>query len=157
MALNLGLSAKEYMTILALAAGILILLFIITYFVEKKVKRIITRYLGSKNRLYLKKIKIIKGSKKSTDYILNASHGVARNFLREYYNLDKEATYEEISEIASKNPGDRDIQEFANRMTDIVYAGRKPTVKEVLEVITLLEKILREKKIERTIAKKAKE
>ncbi len=122
---------------------ILSVVLLIIIFVEMRVKKTVQVKLNEKGIAYLKKIDKIKKTRKKPSQEIKELNSIIKNFLKEYLKISAVPTYGEALGLMESKKNGEDVITLCNEMSEIIYAGEKPTEENVNRIIELFEKIIK--------------
>lgn len=102
---------------------------------DKKIKE--QQEKVEKYEVKLKKIQTLKPTEENLDSL----NQIAREFFKEKFNLKQSSTYLELAKQFEKDKK-KENQEFCEKMSELIYSGRKIKQGEIKKVIDLFSKVL---------------
>jgi hypothetical protein len=131
----------EYMNLFSIILVTLILVIVIIILVrinrglDQKIKEKEEKAL--EYELKLKKIQELKPTEENLDNL----NKIAREFFKERFNLKLSLTYLELAEKFKKDKQEEN-QEFCEKMSELIYSGKKAKEEEIKNVINLFSRVL---------------
>ena len=131
-------------TILIVIVSVVSLVLIYLIMIEKRLHKKASKIKNTKNRFYIEKISKLTLSNPQTT--LKEIDKIARNFFREAFKIKPSMEYGELKEIFTKKHNKKMI-EFCEKMSGLLYAGRKPEKKQNQKLISILVDIIAKNQI----------
>lgn len=113
---------------------ILASILIVMLFIEKRIKKKIHRHLNTHGVIFMKSLRLIESKKSPYQRVVLISH-ISKQVFKELFKLNFFPTFEEAKRLA-KGKNFYEIEQFCNRMTELIYAGKKPTEEEGFEMLS---------------------
>jgi hypothetical protein len=143
---NWMLDSREFLIFLIIAL-VLLLAVVALKVLEKKFKEILSAYRESRNLYYRRKINEIKAIRADHKKILDEINKTARGFFKEAFNLPNTLEYTELAEECRKR-NKKNCEDFCKMMSQINYSGEEPDEYRLINLMALLESVIKTNTIE---------
>lgn len=123
-------------------ALVIIIIVVITWIIYKKNKELINKINAEKRKFsyYKENIRILREKSNTPEDFIKINQ-LARDFFKEYLNLDYNLTYLDLKKEFEKN-NKTDLAEFCNKISEINYSGKKQDISEISEAIEIFSRII---------------
>ncbi len=127
-------------TIIYLIA-ILTFILLVVLLIEKKIKKQIRQHLSTHGVIFMRTLRAIESIKSPYQKVVLISH-LSKQVFKELFKLNFFPTFEETKKLA-RGKNFYEIEQFCNRMTELIYAGKKPGEEEGFEILSRMNLILK--------------
>ncbi len=131
---------------LVLVIGILLLVVVILRIIEKSYKIKLEIRKRDRNIFYKRELKNLRDIKGPPEKILDRANIIARGFFKEAFELPYNLEYLELLEGFRKS-GKKECVDFCELISDLNYSGEEISPEKVACLLSLLEKIMQDKRI----------
>ena len=124
---------------------VIIILGVIMWILYSKNKDLYKKITFEKNKflVYKKDVDNLKNTLQNPEKDFEKLNQIARNFFKEYYNMDLSLTYLELEKIF-KQKNRKEYADFCKLMSDTNYSGKKTTSKDINQLINSFTQMIKE-------------
>lgn len=127
-------------TIIYLMA-ILTFILLVVLLIEKRIKKQIRKHLSTHGVIFMRTLRAVESIKSPYQRIVLISH-LSKQVFKELFKLNFFPTFEEAKRLA-RGKNFYEIEQFCNRMTELIYAGKKPGEEEGFEIMSRMNLIIK--------------